>query len=125
MQLRVLRSEGPAGGVGRGVGGSVGGGGLNGFVRHDSGRELLLSLLETSAGGTIQRMHLERREAEPVSEATVTCWDFRLPSCFIQFYTSCYASFSSFIQFTESLIRVTREKNVKCVGVTQNMLGHS
>lgn len=63
-----LRSEGPAGGVGRSVGGGVGGGGLNGFVRHDSGGELLLGLLETSAGGTIQHVHLERRETVAVSE---------------------------------------------------------
>lgn len=66
---RVLRSEGPAGGVGRGIGGSVGGGGLNGLVGHDASRELLLSLLETSTGGTIQRVHLDGAEGEPVSEA--------------------------------------------------------
>lgn len=74
VRLRVLRSEGPAGSVGRGVSGGVGGGGLNGFVRHDSGRELLLSLLETSTGGTIQRVHLGRREAEPISRCPPPAW---------------------------------------------------
>lgn len=71
VPLRVLRSEGPAGGVGRGIGGGVGGGGLNGLVGHDASRELLLSLLETSTGGAIQRVHLEGAEGEPVSEADV------------------------------------------------------
>lgn len=61
-----LRSEGPTGGVRRGVGGGVGGGGLNGLVGHDASGELLLGLLETGAGGTIQRVHLEGTEGEPV-----------------------------------------------------------
>lgn len=61
-----LRSEGPPGGVGRGVGGGVGGGGLNRLVGHDASGELLLSLLETGAGGTVQRVHLEGTEGEPV-----------------------------------------------------------
>lgn len=69
VRLRVLRSEGAAGGVGRCVGGGIGSGGLNGFVRHDSGRKLLLSLLETGTGGTVERVHLGRRQAEPISEA--------------------------------------------------------
>lgn len=61
-----LRSEGPTGGVRCGVGGGVGGGGLNGLVGHDASGELLLSLLETGAGGAIQRVHLEGTEGEPV-----------------------------------------------------------
>lgn len=76
IRLRLLRPEGPAGGVGRGVGGGVGGGGLNGFVRHDSGGKLLLSLLETSTGSTIERVHLERErergKAEAISETAVS-----------------------------------------------------
>lgn len=56
--------EGPAGGVGRSVGCGVGSCSLNGFVRHDPGRKLLLSLLKTGTGGTIQRVHLEREEEE-------------------------------------------------------------
>lgn len=61
-----LRPEGPTGGVRRGVGGGVGGGGLNGLVGHDASGELLLSLLETGAGGAIQRVHLGGTEGEPV-----------------------------------------------------------
>lgn len=57
-----MRFEGPAGSIGRSISCSIGGCSLNGLVRHDPGCKLLLGLLKTSTGGTIQCMHLERDE---------------------------------------------------------------
>lgn len=68
-----LRFEGPAGGVGRGVGGSVGGGRLDRLVGHDPGGKLLLGFLEAGSCGAVESVHLDRAErgdsqsAEPPS----------------------------------------------------------
>lgn len=59
-----LSFEGPAGGVGGGVGRSVGGRGLHRLVGHDAGGELLLGLLEAGAGGAVQSVHLHGGEEE-------------------------------------------------------------
>lgn len=54
-----LRLEGPTSSVGCSVRGCIGSCGLNGLVRHDSGRKLLLSLLKAGTGGAVQCVHLK------------------------------------------------------------------
>lgn len=74
MHARVslwMSFEGPASSIGRSISRSVGGCGLNGLVGHDAGGELLLSLLETSAGGTVERVHLERNGREKEAESSL------------------------------------------------------
>lgn len=57
-----MRFEGPASGIGCSISRSIGGCSLNRLVRHDSCCELLLGLLKTSPGRTVERVHLETDE---------------------------------------------------------------
>lgn len=59
-----LRFEGPTSSIGCSISCSVGSCSLNGLVRHDPSRKLLLSLLKTCTSGTIQCVHLQRAERE-------------------------------------------------------------
>lgn len=59
--------EGPASSVGCSIGCSVGSCSLNGLVRHDPGRKLLLGFLKTSTGGAIERVHLWKEDKELVA----------------------------------------------------------
>lgn len=59
-----LRFEGPAGGVGRSVGGGVGGGCLDRLVGHDPSGKLLLGFLEAGSRGAVESVHLDRAERD-------------------------------------------------------------
>lgn len=64
FRVCVLRFEGPAGGVGSSVGGSVGRGRLDRLVGHDPGGKLLLGLFEAGACGAVESVYLEPTERD-------------------------------------------------------------